>query len=117
MLLLTAFVLRALIPPGFMPKFFEAGSQTVKFVICSAHGLKSIVTDANGDAAPGKPAAHFDPPCAFSGLLAFSLPVPEAVDISGLAFEVTSFLPNLSVTLPPPRAGPMLGSRGPPHVL
>lgn len=117
MLLLTAFALRALIPPGFMPKFFEAGSQTVKFVICSAHGFKAVASDANGDVAPGTPATHFDPPCAFSGLLTFSLPVPEGVDVSPPAFDVTSLLPDLSRTLPSPRVGPMLGSRGPPRVL
>lgn len=113
-LLLMSFVLRALIPIGYMPDFGAAAKGVFKVVICTASGSKSLALDAKGTPVPKQKSHHDDQPCAFTGLAAVvladlqiaSLEAPEPND-------VTEIRPP-SAGLPPVRAGPQLGSRGPP---
>ena len=115
-LFLMAFVLRALIPAGFMPDFSTASSGVFKVVVCTASGNKTVTIDAAGKTVPGEQATHQDQPCAFTGIFAAALPVPETDALGAPEFAVSSNFPLLAVTLPPSRAGPPLGSRGPPQL-
>lgn len=111
--LLLAFVCRALVPAGFMPDFGALTKGVFKVVICSAGGSKVVALDADG-----KPAhtsgAHASQPCAFSGLAAVAAP-DLGPDLHHPAFAQTAIAKaNTATALPPARAGPVLGSRGPP---
>lgn len=115
-LFLMAFVLRALIPAGFMPDFSNASAGIFKVVVCTGYGSKTVTIDAAGKTMPGEQAPHDDLPCAFTGIFAATLPVPEADALGAHEFAVSLIVPRLAVTLPPSRAGPPLGSRGPPQL-
>lgn len=115
-LLLVAFVLRALIPIGFMADFSNAANGVVKIVICSASGSKMLTLDADGKPAPIENVSQHDVPCAFSGLATLALPTLDAVQIVAPVFQNKVLAPHLAVVLPPTRAGPVLGSRGPPQL-
>ncbi|MEQ1651688.1 MAG: DUF2946 family protein [Hyphomicrobium sp.] len=115
-LLLTAFVLRALIPAGFMADFSNATNGVVKIVICSASGSKMLMLDADGKPAPIENASHHDAPCAFSGLATLALATLDTVQIVAPVVKSKTIAPKLAVALPPTRAGPVLGSRGPPQL-
>lgn len=115
-LLTVLFVARALIPTGYMPDFSAAAKGVFKVVICSAGGAKSVVLDADGKPVPHPKGDQHEQPCAFTGMAAVSLPVIEALAVEAPDFQVSSVIPRLAVQLPPARAGPQLGSRGPPQV-
>lgn len=119
-LLLAAVVLRALIPVGFMPDFSAAANGVFKVVICTASGTKYVTVDADGqpvDSAPlsGQKAQHQDEPCAFAGLLPIAIAALEAPHLIVPQFDVAKIGVSADVTLPPARAGPVLGARGPPQ--
>lgn len=115
-LLLTLFIARALFPAGFMPDFRRDGSAIFQVVICTAYGSKSVTLEADGKTVPGETAQHHDQPCAFSGLAFAILAAPQGAALNLPVFEVSAVAPPLAVTLPPSRAGPQLGSRGPPQI-
>jgi hypothetical protein len=115
-LLLVAFALRAIIPIGYMPDFSAAAKGVFKVVICSQMGTKTISLDANGKPIPGQQGDHHDQPCAFTGMAAVAIPAMDAIPLSTPAFDVSPLIPRLAVQLPPARAGPQLGSRGPPQL-
>ena len=114
-LLLIALMLRALVPVGYMPDFAAAAKGEYKVVICSAAGSKTISLDADGIPVPADPSEQHDQPCAFAGVLAFAGPALEALTISPPATALDIGVPRQSAELPPARAGPVLGSRGPPQ--
>lgn len=113
-LLLLAFVVRGLVPVGYMPDFSAGSDGIFKVVICSAMSAKTIVLDDSG-----KPLSevHHDQPCSFAGLAAVVVPEIDAIQLVIPDSEGSNFSPHLAVRLPPTRAGPQLGSRGPPQVL
>ncbi|MEQ1671045.1 MAG: hypothetical protein ABL893_09320 [Hyphomicrobium sp.] len=113
-LLLLAFVARALVPVGYMPDFSAASKGVFKVTICSQLGSKTIFLDVNDKPAPNQQGSHHDQPCALTGMAAVALPVIDIVPFSAPVFEVSPLIPRLAVQLPPSRAGPHLGSRGPP---
>lgn len=115
-LLLAAVVLRALIPVGFMPDFGAAAKGVFKVVICTAAGSKHVMLDADGKPLPDQKSQHHDQPCAFAGLAAVAVPVLDAQHIVVPLVSVDTYHPTLAVALPPARAGPVLGSRGPPQL-
>lgn len=115
-LLTVLFVARALIPTGYMPDFSAAPKGMFKVVICSSGGAKSVVFDADGKPVPHPKGDQHQQPCAFTGMAAVSLPVIEALPVESPDFHVSPVIAHLAVQLPPVRAGPQLGSRGPPQV-
>jgi hypothetical protein len=110
-LLLVVFALRALVPPGYMPELSALSKGVLKVVICTASGTKTV--DADEPDHPN-PAPHHDQPCAFAGLVAFDVPQLEPVAVQNAVARSAGLIAPLAVSLPPARAGPILGSRGPP---
>lgn len=115
-LLLIAFIVRALVPAGYMPDFSAAAKGVFKVVVCSAMGAKSISFDADGKPVPNQQADHPDQPCAFTGMASLALPSSDATPVVMRALQRSISIPHLAVQLPPSRAGPPLGSRGPPQI-
>lgn len=116
-LLLLAFVARALVPAGYMPDFSAASSGGFKVVICTTMGAMTIALDDNHQPEPDQPGNHHDEPCSMAGSASVALPAIDVLLTSAPEFQVSNFDAPLSVQLPPTRAGPQLGSRGPPQVL
>src|SRR6185437_15168443 len=79
-LMLVVFLLRALIPQGFMPDFRAGGDGTFKLVICSASGFKSTTVDPETphDNQKHQPA---DQPCAFAGLIQTALATVHVIAV------------------------------------
>ncbi|NOT72588.1 MAG: DUF2946 domain-containing protein [Hyphomicrobium sp.] len=115
-LLLLAFVGRALVPVGYMPDFSAASNGVFKVVICSAMGAKTIALDGSGKQLPDQEDVKHNQPCAFTGMAAVALSALDAIPLEVKEFQTPTFTPRLAVELPPARAGPQLGSRGPPQL-
>lgn len=115
-LLLALFVVRALIPIGYMPDFGAAGHGVFKVVICSASGSKMLTLDADGKAIPDQKSGHHEQPCAFTGLISVAQPLLDTSPFIAPDFNIAAAISPLAVQLPPSRAGPQLGSRGPPQI-
>jgi len=113
-LLLSAFVLRALIPVGYMPDFSAVAQGVFKVVICSASGAKTLTVDANGHHVPDKSIPSHDQPCAFAGLAKFATPVLDVIEVASPEVAAQPVAFGEFKLWPPVRAGPVLGSRGPP---
>ena len=114
--LLVAFVLKALIPAGFMPDFSGADGGPFKIVICTANGTKIVDADVDGTPHDGSVAKHMGEPCSLGSLAAFTPPDLLAT-VASPATDAASLAPlQLSVSLPPARAGPANGSRAPPFL-
>jgi hypothetical protein len=113
--LLVAFLLKALIPAGFMPEF--SGGDAFKIVICTANGTKLVDADAeSGD--PSRPApTHMGEPCTIGGLAAVL--APDALVTIVFQGELNAAVgPGpLAVVLPPARAGPAHSPRAPPFLV
>lgn len=115
-LLVVTFALRAIIPVGYMPDFGALSKGVLSVTICTTQGLKTISVDADGKTLPGKKHQDQNHPCAFAGI------AQVAISVGEIALSLTSYddaedqIPDLAVTLPPLRAGPALGSRGPPQL-
>lgn len=113
-LLAVAFALRALIPVGFMPDLAAARDGNFRVIICTVHGMMTAEVDDTGRIVPEKTDAKAAQQCIFSVLGTLLLPsLDGGVTLSGERL-VASVIPPLAVELPPVRAGPQLGSRGPP---
>jgi hypothetical protein len=98
-----------------MPDFRALSQGTFKVVICTASGSKTLEVDSQGTTHPAAPGTnHNDQPCAFTGLAALNLPQLDIVTFEPVLAADAPLLAPLAVTLPPVRAGPILGSRGPP---
>ncbi|MEQ1672187.1 MAG: DUF2946 family protein [Hyphomicrobium sp.] len=115
-LLILAFALRALIPAGFMPAFTAAPDGGFKVVICTSTGIQTLLLNVldDGGAPPGQHSGQAGEACAFSGMSSVSLPQIASVDIAFGPLPVASWASHRAHVLPPVRAGPVLGSRGPP---
>jgi hypothetical protein len=113
--LLVAFVLKALIPAGFMPDFSGQDGQSFKIVICTANGSKLV--DAGDDGSGGTVAKHSGDPCALATLAALAAPdVATSVTYNGLLAAVGGEIAPAAV-LPPVRAGPAHSPRAPPSLV
>jgi hypothetical protein len=113
--LLVAFVLKALIPAGFMPDFSGQDGQSFKIVICTANGSKLV--DAGDDGSGGSAAKHAGDPCALGTLAALAAPdVATSVAYSGLIDAARDEIAPAAV-LPPVRAGPAHSPRAPPSLV
>jgi hypothetical protein len=111
--LIAAFVMRALIPPGYMIE--TAAAEGVKIVLCSAHGaiearLDPKTGEITYDEAPAKKAPAGDQPCAFaaiaklappSSLASLPLPPTRTTHAPHSTHELT---PGRGLVAPPPPA-------------
>jgi hypothetical protein len=66
LLLLTAFLLRALVPAGWMP----GSALGTPVVICTAAGAQTILLDSHGK--PAKPEQRLGEPCLFAAFAALA---------------------------------------------
>ena len=117
-LLLTAFMLRALIPTGWMPQ--AAGSDGgVTLVICTVAGFQEITLGPDGHAKPADDAGQANAghdPCPFASVAKFAPPaltallVPPA-NFTGVAPVVDAPIPPAAthIRLADSRAPPVLG--------
>lgn len=87
-LALLAFLVRSLVPVGFMPT--QSAHATYPLVICSGYGPVTIhVTADKLPDAPAHPAqAHDHMPCSYAQSLAHGLPLDIA------ALPITQFMPE-----------------------
>ena len=114
--LLVAFVLRAVIPAGFMPVFSALDGGALKIVICTAHGTKVITADEGAAADTSMVAKHASDPCAFAPLIVLAAPDNLVASISPAMRQVPGPVRNAGEIVPPARAGPANGSRAPPSL-
>lgn len=110
---LVAFVLRALVPAGFMPEFTKSDGS-FKIVICTANGSKVIDAGLDDNPHGGTVAKHMGDPCAMSGATALVLPDTAATFALPDLYPATVPAMGSPVTLPPARAGPAHAPRAPP---
>jgi hypothetical protein len=115
-LVLACFAIRALIPAGYMPDVQLLAKGSLKIVICSVSGIKAISLDAQGKPAPSHKQTHHDQACAFSGLAAVTAASSDAAAPPPPEFSRSGPIALAQEVLPPVRAGPILGSRGPPQI-
>ena len=69
--LLTAFMLRALIPTGWMPQASTSGNG-MTLVICTVAGIQEITLGADGHPTPAGDTGH--DPCPFAAVAKFTPP-------------------------------------------
>ncbi len=116
-LLALCFVVRALIPPGYMPDMAAASKQPLKLVICTAQGLKTIAAPGRGAAPNGDRDSHDGADCAFATLSAVAqMPlISGAVQPLQIAIPRTLPFAMIGPREPVRRSGPSFGSRAPPR--
>jgi len=113
--LLAALLLRALVPHGYMPDLSASADGVIKFVICSAAGAKVVTLNPDGTTSEDKGTpGHMGEPCAFAASSHLPLPEIASVEIAPPEFVALAGPALAHDILPPARAGPPLGSRGPP---
>jgi hypothetical protein len=115
-LVLICLCLRALIPAGYMPDMDALQVGEFRIVICSATGTKTIAVDKDGLPHTDRNASHHDQPCAFSTLAHSSVDLPELLAFAAPEYPAATANRAPQIQLPPTRAGPVLGSRGPPQL-
>lgn len=117
--LLLLFVLRALIPAGYMPSTQALGEGHIEVVLCTSNGLRTIVLDADGK--PAEPANHHPDAasdCPFGAVTTKAFLAPDSEFNAAEPARAESFVFNLhDLALQPPAQGPPLGSRAPPVIL
>ena len=114
-LILASFLLKSLVPVGFMPTFSPGSDGSLKIVICTATGAK-LVSTMDGDEPPTNQ-SHSDQPCVFSGLAQVALLEPDVIAIVPRSYSEPTIWLLIAFSLPPVRARPQLGSRGPPSLV
>lgn len=115
-LMLVCLCLRALVPTGYMPDVGALQIGEFRIVICSATGTKTIAVDKDGLPHTDRDASHHDQPCAFSTLAHSGVDLPELLALAAPEYPVATTNRAPQIQLPPMRAGPVLGSRGPPQL-
>ena len=108
---LLAFVIRALVPQGFM----IGTTASVPLVICSGHGPES---DTSSKQTPGGATSKADHVCPFAGFQAVEAPVRLAVSDAAVTWRETDQL-RFAVIVYPGRglAAPPPPSHAPPSLL
>ncbi|MBA4133015.1 MAG: hypothetical protein C0519_16535 [Hyphomicrobium sp.] len=115
LMLVACFALRSLVAPGYMPSIATGSNKPLKLVICTAQGLKTISVSDSDPPPDGHGAPGADGDCGFAGLT----PLPQLThpDVAASPTDAL-FLPIAFAVVVPRepvrRAGPVLGSRGPP---
>jgi hypothetical protein len=120
-LVIGLFLLRAVIPAGFMPDLAALRDGRIEVVLCTIDGLKTVAvylanhTDKR-DSSDKKSAAHNLCPFGSVTLQSLALPTAPAVLVQARATQSDVILPD-HLSLLPPAQGPPLGSRAPPSSL
>jgi hypothetical protein len=114
--LLVAFVLKALIPAGFMPDFSGRDGQSFKIVICTASGPKLVDANGSGDDHPEPLTKHAGEPCAVGALASLIAPELAAAAVVPAGVDAVASIPLMAFAVPPARAGPAHGPRAPPYL-
>lgn len=114
--LLGVFALRALIPVGYMPDFGSLAEGTLKIVICTGVGSKTIVLDAAGKPVPSKHTDNAEHRCAFAGMAAAATPAVD-LELVAQSFHPHHFSSPVLNHHVPRRLGSVLGPRGPPSLV
>lgn len=116
---LLIFVLRSLIPPGFMPSIDTLGEGRIEVVVCTGAGLKTLVLDADGNpVSPHDRQSGNADDCPFGAVTAKAFLLPDALAQADLPVPARDRVVNLrDLALKPPAQGPPLGSRAPPIIL
>ncbi|MDR3508676.1 MAG: hypothetical protein P4L64_12330 [Caulobacteraceae bacterium] len=114
-LALIAFVVRALVPAGFMVAQAQGG-QGPAIVICTGHGPLTLAVQGEHKAPPAK--SRGDAPCVFTALGA-PLASPSIPDLARPAAIIASVSTPMPADLLPGRglAAPPPPSQGPPSLL
>ncbi|WP_441709754.1 hypothetical protein [Hyphomicrobium sp. 2TAF46] len=113
-LVLFVFIARSFIPVGFMPDFAGASAGAFRIVICTGYGPQILDLDVNGHKLPPKSGGSHHQPCAFSASNAVADLYATGITVAPSDNAVVVARHRIFDTLPPVRAGPHLGSRGPP---
>lgn len=114
--LLGVFALRALIPVGYMPDFGSLAEGTLKVVICSSAGSKTIALDAAGNPVPSKHTGKADHPCAFTGMAVAAAPTAD-FELTAQGYGAHRFISPVLNRRALRRLGSVLGPRGPPSLV
>lgn len=113
-LALSALLLYALIPPGYMPGLLADGGQG--FVVCTGYGPHVMAVDGAGNPVETPAKSDKASPCAF----AFASPgTPSAQGYEPILFTslMAAALPLLQTALLTARFVPAIGPRAPPSRL
>lgn len=117
-LTVLSFVLRSMIPSGYMPDSSASRNGTVALTLCSAGGVNAtILVDLQGKSKSAPSDDHnAGQECAF-GVIASQGLMPASVAVLPAMMLLSQPLParQRNLALPPmPAQGPPLGSRAPP---
>ena len=122
-IVVALFLIRAMIPGGFMPDLGAMHDGRLEIILCSVDGMKTITVNASGratadDPLPGsKHSAGYDF-CPLGSVTSQALALPTAVMASiGFHPAISDDLPSSDIHRLPPALGPPLGSRAPPTSL
>lgn len=108
---LAFFVLRALLPTGFMPDLGALSAGQIELVICTAHGDAAAPVNLPDGAPHKSPGAD----CPFGMAVAKLFVAPVVPAAYAIAAPTDGGTPHVVVsTLLPSQQGPPLGSRAPP---
>jgi hypothetical protein len=106
-------LLRALFPAGYMLDVRPQSGALFGIKICTSAGMRVVLVDADGQPAPSQHDTQGDHPCAFAALAEAAV-VPEVCCAPWPTTAVAVAFGSHDFHLPPIRAGPPLGARGPP---
>lgn len=122
-MLLLAFTVRGLVPPGYMPDASALEKGRVELTFCTAAGTVSTIilslTDEGPDTSHHGDNAASGIDCPFGLLTHVAAAPPVTAPAAALSVQTASLIPfEVSRALPPlPAQGPPLGSRAPPSLL
>lgn len=114
-LVALGFVLRALVPLGYMPDFNGVHDGSLKLVICTSAGLQVVAIGDDGQPIPDPAPSHAKGDCPFGGLpLLAQVSAPFAVTFAIQASSQDTAFSIRTPRAPVWRIGPSSGSRAPP---
>jgi len=117
---LALFVLRALVPLGFMPDFSAKGQGGISLAFCTVGGAKTRLVDLAESPEKnesGKLGEHSRGECSFAVSASPALPATRSVVLTQEPSNAASVAKASSVVAPASPRGPPLGSRAPPVLL
>ena len=112
---LSFFLLRALIPAGFMPDADALADGRLELVICTSMGEKTVHAADPGAPDGGDPETWAGADCPYHLSLSHAFFAPAADPIPAeFAVRAAHGLAAAAIALLPPALGPPLGQRAPP---